>query len=303
MRASSFLPQLLRRPRWHKVDARRHLSLFLVGFFKKACIADGIAHHVDLVFADPSLYSVGSVWIAVLLYAVQIYCDFSGYTDMAIATAGLLGYDLGRNFAFSYLAASLPELWHRWHISLSTWLRDYLYIPLGGSRGSRLGRTIRNLLLTMLLGGLWHGAAWTFVAWGALHGAGLAVDRSIRWLAADRGLRLPGLALLRPLAVGATFYFVCCSWILFRATSFSDAWTLLRAFVLLDGEGTLTLDPRLAVLFVALAAVHWLASRWSLERGVHRLPEPAFAVAYGAATALVVAFLPLRTEPFIYFQF
>lgn len=186
VRAMSFLPQTKTLRRWESVDVRGALVQFLVGFVKKACIAESVAPFVDEYFAAPEKYDAVSAWIAVALYAVQIYCDFSGYTDMAIAAARLIGYELTVNFNFPYFARSMTDFWRRWHISLSSWLRDYLYISLGGNRGSQWF-THRNLFLTMLLGGLWHGAAWTFVIWGALHGAALIVHREWqRWRGTDR---------------------------------------------------------------------------------------------------------------------
>ena len=303
VRAAHFLPQLDRRPRFGDLDVRRYLALFLIGFVKKACIADAVAPHVDRVFAHPEAFTAASVWLAVALYAVQIYGDFSGYTDMAIACAGLLGYDLGKNFNAPYLAVSLADFWRRWHISLSSWLRDYLFIPLGGSHGSRF-LTARNLMLTMLLGGLWHGAAWTFVAWGALHGAGLAIHRLWRRIVADRVEVPPALRpFARLAAMALTLWIVCCGWILFRARSFADAATLLDAFVFLDALGPLELDRHLWGLVAGLTGAHVLAAREGPRRLASRLPEPAFAAAYGVATAVALAFVRLRAEPFIYFQF
>src|SRR4029450_13690359 len=142
---------------------------FVSACVKERCISDNVAPMADAVFSDPARYDVMATWTGVLSYAVQIYCDFSGYSDMAIATAGMLGYQLTLNFDYPYFASNIAEFWRKWHISLSTWLRDYLYIPLGGSRGTK-AFTYRNLMLTMLLGGLWHGASWTFVIWGGLHG-------------------------------------------------------------------------------------------------------------------------------------
>src|SRR5256714_766296 len=177
VRASAFLPQLQTIRRFADVDGRGALVLFLTGFIKKACIADAVAPFVDRYFDAPWNFTMPSAWVAVLFYAIQIYCDFSGYTDMAIATAGLLGYQLPVNFRFPYFAANISDFWHRWHISLSSWLRDYLYIPLGGNRG-RAWFVYRNIMITMLLGGLWHGGAWTFVIWGGLHGLALVVHRA-----------------------------------------------------------------------------------------------------------------------------
>lgn len=181
VRASDFLPQLatVKRFNWDRLSSAT--VLFLIGLTKKVLIADNLATLVDPVFAQPERYVTRDLWIAMFCYGGQIFCDFSGYTDMAIAVARAMGFDLCENFRSPYLATSLPDFWRRWHISLSTWLRDYLYIPLGGSRFSRW-LTYRNLMITMLLGGLWHGASWTFVVWGAIHGLALAVTKRINEL-------------------------------------------------------------------------------------------------------------------------
>src|SRR5579884_75312 len=183
VRPRDFLPQIGRPKRFSWNRAQLGVQLFLLGFFKKAVIADRLADIVDPVFAAPAGYGTATVWLAVLSYAVQIYCDFSGYSDMAVGTAHLLGFKLPRNFNMPYFAINVSDFWKRWHISLSTWLRDYLYIPLGGSRRGRL-RTYCNLLLTMGIGGLWHGANWTFAAWGLYHGLLLTLHRALprpRW--------------------------------------------------------------------------------------------------------------------------
>jgi alginate O-acetyltransferase complex protein AlgI len=214
VRAVTFLPQVVEQRRWRDVDVRGALALFFVGFLKKACVSEMVAPIVDDYFAAPQQYDAFSAWIAVLFYAVQIYCDFSGYTDMAIGAARLLGYELTINFTFPYLAANITEFWRRWHISLSTWLREYLYVPLGGNRGSKWF-TYRNIMLTMLLGGLWHGASWNFVFWGALHGAALIVHREWQRLAATGAWLARAAAAI---AVPLTFVWVCIAWIPFRAT-------------------------------------------------------------------------------------
>ena len=169
VRAKDFLPQLASKKHFDKATFTAGLGLFLLGLTKKLFIADQLAPIVDRVFADPTQYATADLWLGMFAYGAQIFCDFSGYSDMAIATAGMLGFKLPQNFASPYLARNITDFWRRWHISLSTWLRDYLYIPLGGSRDGRL-RTYRNLMITMLLGGLWHGASWTFMIWGAIHG-------------------------------------------------------------------------------------------------------------------------------------
>ena len=306
VRAMTFLPQTKSRPQWSQVDARGALVLFLTGFVKKACVADAVAPFVDQFFANPRSYGVASAWIGVLLYAVQIYCDFSGYTDMAIAVARLLGYTLTINFNFPYFASSISDFWRRWHISLSSWLRDYLYISLGGNRGSKLF-TYRNILLTMLLGGLWHGASWVFVLWGGLHGIGLIVHR--QWL--RRAPRLTGIfdapraaSLAWSLfSVALTFYFVCVCWIYFRSGDLHKASIVVRRFVQLKGSGPQTLDPKLWWLLGGLAFVHWLNYRRVFATWWRRLPDPIFAAAYGAGWAVVLPFIPAQYVPFIYFQF
>lgn len=299
VRAARFLPQLVSARRLADVDGRFYLALFLIGFVKKACISDNISPFVDIYFAAPYQFTALSAWIAVLLYAAQIYCDFSGYSDMAIACAGLLGYDIGTNFNFPYFAGSVREFWRRWHISLSTWLRDYLYFSLGGSRGSTLF-TYRNLMLTMLLGGLWHGAAWNFVVWGGLHGVALIAQREWRRF---RGGRRSGSVLVRSLLVMATFYWVCFAWIFFRAPRLDEALAISRAFLFFQDLGPQQLRPDLLALFALLVILHALARRLRLPDGLGRLPAWSFWPAYGATTAVALALVRPTVEPFIYFQF
>jgi len=223
VRPRDFLPQL-RRPKQLDWD-RVHLGarMFLMGFFKKSIIADHLGELVvDPVFKDPAAFGSTAIWLGVIAYAIQIYGDFSGYSDMGIGLAHTLGFKLPQNFAYPYLSANIAEFWRRWHISLSSWLRDYLFIPLGGSR---LGtwKTYRNLLIVMLLGGLWHGANWTFVIWGLYHGLLLALHRAIPW---PRFLASP---MLRPLCVVTTFAAVCVGWVFFRAPELGQATTMLAS--------------------------------------------------------------------------
>jgi alginate O-acetyltransferase complex protein AlgI len=302
VRSMTFLPQTKKTRCWENVDARGALVMFLVGFVKKACIAETVAPYVDHYFAVAPTQTALSAWIAVLLYAVQIYCDFSGYTDMAIAAARLLGYDLTVNFNFPYFARNLTDFWRRWHISLSTWLRDYLYIPLGGNRGSLLF-TYRNLMLTMLLGGLWHGAAWGFVVWGALHGAGLILHRE--WTRRRGGPRksAPTHAMRDILSTLATFYFVCICWAWFRAPDFHTAILVTKSLVLFHSAGNKGLAHWLLLLFAVLAFIHWLNSRKTFAHWWRRPPEWLFAPAYGAAFATALLFVPQHYSAFIYFRF
>ena len=299
VRAADFLPQLRTRMRFADIAFAPALLLFLAGFIKKACISDNLAPTVDAYFADPSAFTAAAAWVAVPAYAVQIYCDFSGYSDMAIACAAMLGYRLCLNFDGPYLATSLRDFWRRWHISLSSWLRDYLYIPLGGSRGSAFA-TQRNLAITMLLGGLWHGASWNFVIWGGLHGLGLALQRG--W---DRGLggRMPQILPRTILSSAFTLWFVCVCWILFRAQSSADAWTTLHAFILLQADGTEILRNDWWILFVVLYLAHHLAAYLRRTELLQRIPAWSFAIGYGILFALTFAFVAVETPPFIYFQF
>jgi alginate O-acetyltransferase complex protein AlgI len=299
VRASAFLPQLQSLRKFSDVDVRGALVLFLTGFIKKACIADAVAPFADRYFAAPENFTAASAWVGVLCYTIQIYCDFSGYTDMAIASARLLGYELPINFRFPYFAQNISDFWHRWHISLSSWLRDYLYIPLGGNRGPRWF-VYRNIMITMLLGGLWHGGAWTFVIWGALHGVALVVHREWLRLTEHRPL---AQATMRWFAWPLTIYWVCVAWIFFRAVDLQHAFPALRSFVLFQSPGTEDLGVWMLWIVAGLAIVHWANSRGWFSEWWQRVSTPVFAAGYGCATAIVLVFLPPHYTPFIYFQF
>ncbi len=305
VRARDFLPQIARPKRWDW--ARLHLGaqLFLLGLFKKLAIADRMPLWTDGVFANPQLHNTGAAWLAVLAYALQIYCDFSGYSDMALGSAHLLGYKLARNFDLPYLSANVAEFWRRWHISLSSWLRDYLFIPLGGSRGSGR-RTNRNLLLTMTLGGLWHGASWTFVAWGGLHGLLLIVHRTFRdWCVRrprlDGWLRTPPGHALRILA---TFLTVSLCWVFFRATTFGKAAELLGRLVV-PHSGLGSQQHNLALLLTAAGFVlcQAAARRGAWKQLVGRLSGPVLGTGYAVVLTLALLLAPNGGQAFIYFQF
>ncbi|MEY4876898.1 MAG: hypothetical protein RL708_2047, partial [Bacteroidota bacterium] len=205
-----------------KEDIAQAVFLIATGLFKKAVISDFISiNFVDRIFDNPTLYSGTENLLGVYGYAMQIYCDFSGYSDMAIGVALLLGYRLGINFNLPYQSSSITEFWRRWHISLSSWLRDYLYIPLGGNKKGKMRQYI-NLSVTMLLGGLWHGASWNFIFWGAMHGLMLALDK----LKTDY-LHLPKNKLMHILGIIFTFNFVCFCWIFFRSPDFKTSWQIV----------------------------------------------------------------------------
>jgi alginate O-acetyltransferase complex protein AlgI len=313
VRAMTFLPQLAEKRVWASVDVRGCLTLFFIGFVKKACISENVAPIADALFLRPGEYSVMATFIGVLFYAVQIYCDFSGYSDMAIASARLLGYELTLNFSFPYLAANITDFWRRWHISLSTWLRDYLYISLGGNRGSTLF-TYRNLMLTMLLGGLWHGASWTYVIWGGLHGLALIVHREYARMADKAGAWWQKARVV----VGPVlcFYWVCITWVFFRAhdvvaestgelkaSGFDIAYTILRSFLFFQSNGEREFDKACIWTFVALAIIHGLASRGLFSAWWRRIPDWAYAAILGVAFAIALCFRPQQFKAFIYFQF
>jgi alginate O-acetyltransferase complex protein AlgI len=311
VRARDFLPQVRRRKRWDWNRMQLGAQYFLMGLFKKLAIADRMALFADPVFADPGSYSRGAVWLAALAYALQIYCDFSGYTDMALGAAHLLGYRLARNFNMPYLAANVAEFWRRWHISLSSWLRDYLFIPLGGSRGSACPRrnrwlTNRNLLITMLLGGLWHGASWTFVAWGALHGGFLIVHRSFRDFCEKRP-RLTALLHSPPgtaLRIGLTCLSVCLAWVVFRASTFTAAATFFKQMIWRHGGMAAPLHPGSLWFTVGLVvACHALGQRDRWQRLAVRLPAPVLGCGYAAMLAMALVLAPSNGKAFIYFQF
>ena len=299
VRAYDFLPQLDSVRRFADVAVRPAVVLFLFGFIKKACVSDNVAPYVDAVFGAPAEYSVVAIATGVLLYAVQIYCDFSGYTDMAIASAALLGYRLTENFRHPYFAHNIVEFWRRWHISLSSWLRDYLYISLGGNRGGR-ARTLLNLMLTMVLGGLWHGASWNFVIWGALHGIALIVHREWRRWREPAATESP---LGHALGVVATFWWVCLAWIFFRAATLGDALILAKAFVTLHADGARQLPAEVLPVIALLGVLHWLEKDRRLSDALLRLPNLWFPATTGALAALALGFVPLTYRPFIYFQF
>ena len=295
VRAKQFLPQLY-HPAPPPADLAVPMALILGGLFKKVVVAGHLASTlVDPVFNDPGGFGTVDLLAAAYGYAVQIYCDFSGYTDIAMGLAALLGYRFPDNFDQPYRAGSLQEFWRRWHITLSSWLRDYLYKPLGGSRGSRLF-TGRNLMITMVLGGIWHGAQWKFVAWGALHGGVLLLERLLAPGGAWR--RFPVLGTL------VTFHVVCLGWILFRADSFETAWIFVSSLPGW-GDSLQQLTPVALALIIASLLLQF-APRGLHLRAAERLaawPGWAQGALAGAVLVAVDALAPDGVPPFIYFQF
>ena len=299
VRPRDFLPQLRRTKRFDWDRAHLGVRMFLIGLFKKSVIADHLGTLVvDPVFANPDSFASSAVWLGVLGYSIQIYGDFSGYSDMGIGLAHLIGFKLPPNFTYPYLSPNIAEFWRRWHISLSSWLRDYLFIPLGGSRFGAW-KTYRNLLVVMLLGGLWHGANWTFVFWGLYHGLLLAFHRAIPWP------RWFGYGLMRPVCVVATFLAVCIGWVLFRAATVEQAGVILERMAWPAAGTRLANGPALlAIGCLALTLVgHTLSTRVDVIHSERRLPAAVMGGALAALLALTLVLFPEGSRAFIYFQF
>jgi len=306
VRAGWLLPQL----RADRQVGRRNLLIgiqcIVWGYFLKTVVADNLAPVVDERFAYPELHGGLSLALGVLAFGFQIYGDFAGYSSIAIGLGRILGFDFGINFDRPYLSASFSEFWRRWHISLSTWLRDYLYIPLGGNRRGS-ARTLGNLMLTMLLGGLWHGANWTFLVWGALHGSYLVLERVLSpvlgaWV---RVVRLPSWA-VRTISLLVVFVLTQLSWIFFRASTLTEAVQILRSVVTLApspspmrdyGEvvGAMTLIG--VLLMIELVGLRVDYRRKALEHPV------VFLVVVGLGIATILLFGQFSGKAFIYFQF
>jgi len=286
----------LSRPRIVRPDqVHTGLILLLSGLFRKVVVADSLAPYVDVVYSSPSRATGSSLAVATFLFAFQIYCDFAGYSEMAVGMSRLLGIELIYNFRSPYLATSIKEFWRRWHISLSTWFRDYLFIPLGGSRGS-LAREIRNTIIVFVVSGLWHGANWTFVVWGAVHGVCSVIQRVTTAIVPSA--RFPAL-------VGrlVTFSVVVVAWVFFRASSVGDAWAVLTGFgrsgrpywspAVASGLLGLTLMMAAEVASSGLPFDQWLVRR-----------RPAMQLVVGVVIALSIVLLGVRNgAQFIYFQF
>jgi alginate O-acetyltransferase complex protein AlgI len=310
-RAGHLLPQFQTRRVFDYQQAREGLHYMAWGFFKKLALADNLGAVADAAFGATATADAPTLAVGTLCFAFQIYCDFSAYSDIAVGCARLFGVQLMRNFAYPYFSQSVAEFWRRWHISLSTWFRDYVYVPLGGGRGGTLQR-VRNVMVTFLLSGLWHGASWNFVVWGALNG--LAV---LPALLAGRKARpasdVPGGESLVPGPVVVarmlgTFLFVCLTWVFFRTRTIAEAWTALRRLVTGPWTGaglSAALEPvqflfPLLALFVLaewLARRHWHPLRWPA------LPRPLRWTAYSVLVWMTLALSRAEVGAFIYFQF
>jgi alginate O-acetyltransferase complex protein AlgI len=300
-RPYELLPQFHHEPRVTLEGVRAGLAQSLWGLFKKMVVADNVSDFVGLVYGSPRHYNGSALALATVLFSFQIYCDFSGYTDIALGLAQMMGYRLRINFMQPYFSRSVGEFWHRWHISLSTWFRDYVYIPLGGSRVSR-SRHYANLMVTFLISGLWHGANWTFVIWGFLHGAYLIAGQILSpWIP-----RVPSW-----LKMVGTFALVTYAWIFFRAYTLSDAWYIathvfsfgrLDPFLLKVGGFSRSTAPYLVLCIATMFVVEWWIA--NPQQTPRLWQSPAFrALAYNACLYAIVFFGFFGHRDFIYFQF
>lgn len=302
VRGSDFLPQLRAKPEWNSDRAMSAVRLFVIGFCYKYLLADNLSLIADPVFASPSHWSTVGLWAGAVSYYAQVYFDFAGYSSMAIGCAALLGYVLPPNFNVPYTARNATEFWRRWHISLSTWLRDYLFIPLGGSRRGR-PRYYANLFLTMALGGLWHGASWNFAVMGVLHGTGLTVHKGITGERPPRPARNAARFAEVAASIVLTQLFIMLTMVFFRLHHLSDCARMLRG--LFTAHAGQTLNAAAIAIPLVLIAVDGLIARWLEARSSEPLSVPPLV--YGAAMGLVVALTffawAIGDNPFIYFQF
>ena len=303
LRASQFLPQCSEPRRSTSRQLAWGLALLVLGLFEKTVLADIVfAPVVDDVFRAVGHVGFVDSWTGTLAFAGQIACDFAGYSTCAIGAALCLGFSVPDNFRFPYAAIGFSDFWKRWHISLSTWLRDYLYIPLGGNRRGAV-RTYVNLMLTMLIGGLWHGAAWTFVVWGALHGLYLIGERFFERVVQQPAWRRTAIARLA--GAGVTLVLVCIAWVFFRASSFGQAFALLQSMFGL-GHGGRVLQasnyPLVAMAMAGLLAVHWIMRDRSIEDVVSRTPWLVRSLALATMIVGIIA-MQGQDRAFIYFQF
>jgi alginate O-acetyltransferase complex protein AlgI len=333
VRAADFLPQVHRRKRWDWPRMQLGAQYFLMGLVKKLVIADHLAQFCGPVFEHPENYNSGAIWMGLLAFTLRLYGDFSGYTDMALGTAHMLGYKLAQNFDMPYFAPNITEFWNRWHISLSSWLRDYIFIPLGGSRNGEWN-TRRNLVITMTLAGLWHGANWTFVVFGMVHGLLLSLHRGFKRFCRSRP-KLEGLLQSVPgtgLRVGFTFLVFMITLVLFYTASLESEAMLARSGAMSDGpeahdcpvaySSAAASRVVLHRMFVPTAgeraplpaaSLWWLVGLMVLCHGVgksswwpwvaRRLPGPVLGVGYAATLLLTLVLAPDMGSTFIYFQF
>ena len=300
-RSNNLLPQFKQGHRFDYDDSMAGMKLMLWGYFMKLVLADRCGLYVDAVFNNVEMHGGGSYLLASLLFPFQIYGDFAGYSLIAIGVARVLGFRLMENFHRPYFACSIGEFWRRWHISLSTWFKDYVYIPLGGNRVGRM-RNYFNLMVTFIVSGVWHGANWTFLCWGALHGVLLCIEKAL-------GIgRQRYFGVKRFLHWAVTFVLVCFSWILFRANSLEDAWTVMTGivtdFAIPDVDFSMFTNITLAFAVIGIVLFKEIREEFTLLRGISLSRKPFAMPAYAVVMiAVILLFGVLGGDQFIYFQF
>jgi len=304
VRAGDFLPQLVRPPGLRAGQFLWGLLLMTLGLFEKIVLADTmLSGSADRIFGYAGPLAALDSWLGVMAFAGQIFFDFAGYSTCAIGAALCLGFHLKDNFRFPYAAIGFSDFWRRWHISLSTFLRDYLYIPLGGNQ-VRPVRAATNLVIVMFLGGLWHGAAWTFVVWGLLHGSYLVVERVVRGLFGNK--EWANNLATRLLAGFATYASVCIAWVFFRASDFTNAARMLHGMFGGHAHGDAILTTRemlqIALVTAGMILVHWSLRDSNIETAVTRLPRWVVTAAW-ALMACAIILTQGNSNAFIYFQF
>ncbi len=306
VKASDFMPQLKKNDILRLSDLSVGVQIFVFGMFKKLVIADNLSVFVDDVFKTPLAFSSLTVILAVISYSIQIYCDFSGYSDMAVGIARCFGYRFQANFNIPYISKNVTEFWKRWHISLSSWLQEYLYIPLGGNRKGKV-RTYINLMITMLLGGLWHGASYTFVFWGLLHGVALCIHKIYMKLRKSKKTSVVGSIL----SVLATYIFVCICWVFFRAESFSTASDVLsKIFIRQEGITQIfswsIFSIALIIIATAFAVIKAKKAGTKAVNGYYpvlNLNKTTSLILFFTEILIIVMLAYTNSNPFIYFQF
>ncbi|RZW40073.1 MAG: MBOAT family protein, partial [Flavobacteriaceae bacterium] len=306
-RATNLLPQFYKTRKFHYSKAVDGLRQILWGLFKKVVIADNCAQFANMIFDDYSQYSGSTLLLGAIFFAFQIYGDFSGYSDIAIGTSRLFGFDLKQNFAFPYFSRDIAEFWRRWHISLSTWFRDYVYIPLGGSKGS-VGNQIRNVFIIFIVSGFWHGANWTFIVWGALNAVYflplllLQRNRKHTNVVAEHTM-LPSIK--EGIAMLITFLITTLAWIFFRAPSISDAVQYLAGVI----DSSLVSIPEIRPSFLFILILLFLVIEWAGRRQKYALealwlgrPKVVRWLAY-YIISMIIFLYGGKAQEFIYFQF
>ncbi|WP_147515381.1 MBOAT family O-acyltransferase [Massilibacterium senegalense] len=300
LKPKEFFPQLQKEIiiRWSNVEVG--IQIFLFGLAKKVLIADRLALFVGPVFDSPQIYSSITIWLAVIAYAIQIYCDFSGYSDMAIGSAKCLGFDIPRNFNMPYVSKSVTEFWRRWHISLSTWLKEYLYISLGGNRKGKV-RQYMNLMIVMLLGGLWHGASWNFVIWGGLHGVALGIHKV--YMDYIRQPNQKESYMYNFFSWLLTFIFICIAWVFFRSKDFTNSLIIIQKMFFMNGvEGINWYATSLFIIIPVIVIAHFIGKKLGdyayFKLNTFKGLFVLFFVLFG-----LLFLTPVNSSPFIYFQF